>query len=246
MTLPFRLPASPSFDSSQVLTVSAVTPVSPQSGQRLVITLTNAYNVQRFGAPDYFTNGSWSSQGTPRALTWSFVPDGVLTPGLSGQGSAASNLFASMDSAFAAQGGRAVWTNRFAQCFARWQQLTGLTYTRITVGGNDWDDGAAWEKSWQVRPMRAACKAARIKPAVSFHVLRHTWASLTVMNGAPLLVVAKNLGHSSTRMVEKHYGHLAPSFIAEAIRDAAPRFGLPPERTVTTLRVRHPSRAGRR
>jgi hypothetical protein len=78
------------------------------------------------------------------------------------------------------------------------------------------------------------------------HVLRHTWASLTVMNGAPLLVVAKNLGHSSTRMVEKHYGHLAPSFIAEAIRDAAPRFGLPSERTVTALRVRHPSRAGRR
>jgi integrase len=108
------------------------------------------------------------------------------------------------------------------------------------------DDGAVWEKSWQVRPMRAACKAARIKPAVSFHVLRHTWASLTVMNGAPLLVVAKNLGHSSTRMVEKHYGHLAPSFIADAIRDAAPRFGLPSERTVTALRVRHPSRPGRR
>ena len=108
------------------------------------------------------------------------------------------------------------------------------------------DDGAAWEKSWQVRPMQAACKAARIKPAVSFHVLRHTWASLTVMNGAPLLVVAKNLVHLKTRMVEKHYGHLAPSFIAEAIRDAAPRFGLPSEWTVTALRVRRPSRAGRR
>ena len=38
------------------------------------------------------------------------------------------------------------------------------------------------------------------------------------MNGVPLIVVAKNLGHSDTRMVEKHYGHLAPSYVAVAIR----------------------------
>src|ERR1019366_911675 len=28
--------------------------------------------------------------------------------------------------------------------------------------------------------------------------------------------VARNLGHVDTRMVEKHYGHLSPSFITEA------------------------------
>jgi integrase len=60
---------------------------------------------------------------------------------------------------------------------------------------------------------------------VSFHILRHSWASLAVMAGVPLLVVAKNLGHADTRMVEKHYGHLAPSYIADAIRAGAPRFG---------------------
>jgi integrase len=38
----------------------------------------------------------------------------------------------------------------------------------------------------------------------SFHILRHTWASLAVMNGTPLLVVAKNLGHADTRVVEEH------------------------------------------
>jgi hypothetical protein len=27
-------------------------------------------------------------------------------------------------------------------------------------------------------------------------------------------------------MVEKHYGHLAPSYVADAIRAAVPRFGL--------------------
>ena len=46
------------------------------------------------------------------------------------------------------------------------------------------------------------------------------------MNGAPLLVVARALGHSSTRMVERVYGHLAPSYEADAIRAAAPQFGI--------------------
>ena len=72
--------------------------------------------------------------------------------------------------------------------------------------------------------MRAACARARIIPAVSFHALRHTWGSLAAMNGVPLMVVAKNLGHADTRMVEKHYGHLAPSYVADAIRAGAPRF----------------------
>jgi integrase len=39
-------------------------------------------------------------------------------------------------------------------------------------------------------------------------------------------VVAKNLGHADTRMVERHYAHLAPSYIAQAIRAGAPRFGM--------------------
>ena len=72
-------------------------------------------------------------------------------------------------------------------------------------------DGTAWQKSHQFRPMNDAVARAKIKPEINFHGLRHTWASLAVMNGVPLMIVAKNLGHSDTRMVEKHYGHLAPS-----------------------------------
>jgi integrase len=88
-------------------------------------------------------------------------------------------------------------------------------------------DGSQWAPSHQNRPMRAACQGARIEPA-SFHCLRHSYASHAIMNGAPLLVVAKNLGHADTRMVERHYGHLAPSYVADAIRAAAPKFGLEP------------------
>ena len=56
--------------------------------------------------------------------------------------------------------------------------------------------------------MVAACKAARL-PSTNFHVLRHTWVIPAVMTGLPLLVVSQNLGHTDTRMVEKHYGHLS-------------------------------------
>jgi integrase len=97
-------------------------------------------------------------------------------------------------------------------------------------------NGEPFRKSDQQRPMIEACERAKITPRVSFHILRHTWASLAVMNNVPLMIVAKNLGHVDTRMVEKHYGHLAPSYVAEAIRAGAPVFGFKPETKVTTLR----------
>ena len=87
------------------------------------------------------------------------------------------------------------------------------------------DDLGEWRPSEQVRAMQDACTKSNLKPAVNFHALRHTWASLSVMNSVPLLVVAKNLGHTDTRMVEKHYGHLADNYVVNAIRDNAPNFG---------------------
>jgi hypothetical protein len=76
---------------------------------------------------------------------------------------------------------------------------------------------------------------AKIKPRISFHILRHTWASLAVMAKVPLLVVAKNLGHKDTRMVERHYGHLEQSFIVDAIHAGAPRFGAAAPTSVVPL-----------
>jgi integrase len=87
-------------------------------------------------------------------------------------------------------------------------------------------DGKPWRTSWQIRPMKRSCERAAIRPACGFHTLRHTWASHAVMGGAPLMVVAKNLGHADVRMVEAHYSHLAPSYISDEIRRTAPRFGM--------------------
>jgi integrase len=121
----------------------------------------------------------------------------------------------------------------------------GVAFFRELTGGRAGSDimlrknnGTPWQKSHQLRPMADASARARISPAISFHILRHTWASHAVMNGVPLLIVARNLGHADTRMVEKHYGHLAPSYIADAIRAGAPKFGFTPDPTVTSLRGR--------
>ncbi|HXB79681.1 MAG TPA: site-specific integrase [Bradyrhizobium sp.] len=86
-------------------------------------------------------------------------------------------------------------------------------------------DGTAWIRSAQQIPIKEASRRAKISPPINFHGLRHTWASHAVMGGVPLMVVAKNLGHVDTKMVEAHYGHLAPSYVADAIRAGAPRFG---------------------
>jgi integrase len=88
------------------------------------------------------------------------------------------------------------------------------------------NNGKPWAKSEQQRPLAAACAAARIEPAVNFHGLRHTYASRLAMRSVPLAVIAAQLGHSDTRMVEKHYGHLSPGYIADTVRAAFGSLGL--------------------
>ena len=83
-----------------------------------------------------------------------------------------------------------------------------------------------WGKSHQCRPLSDACERARIVPAVSFHILRHSYATALVQAGVPLPVIAAKLGHADTRMTERHYAHLAPSHVADTIRAAMPRLGL--------------------
>jgi integrase len=87
-------------------------------------------------------------------------------------------------------------------------------------------NGKRWSKSEQQRPIMAACAAAHIDPPINFHGLRHTYASRLAMRGVPLQVIANQLGHADTRMVERHYGHLAPSYLAETVRAAFGTLGI--------------------
>jgi integrase len=39
-------------------------------------------------------------------------------------------------------------------------------------------------------------------------------------------VIAAQLGHADTRMTERHYANLSPSYVAETIRAAMPVLGI--------------------
>jgi len=104
-------------------------------------------------------------------------------------------------------------------------------------------DGGVWGRSHQLRPMRQACRRARIKPEISFHVLRHTYGSALAMRGVPMGVIAEQLGHADTRMTEKHYAHLAPSYVADTIRAHFPTLGIAADTSIATMK---PGKHGQR
>ncbi|EAQ35021.1 phage integrase [Nitrobacter sp. Nb-311A] len=104
-------------------------------------------------------------------------------------------------------------------------------------------DGAAWGTSHQKRPLEEASERAGITPAVTFHILRHTHGSHLAMNGVPMGVIAAQLGHADTRMTEKHYAHLAPSYVAQTIRANFPELNISDRNNVVRLHARQAKNA---
>jgi integrase len=124
-----------------------------------------------------------------------------------------------------------VLTDEAKEAFAEWtakRASTDLVFLRA--------DKEAWGTSHQKRPLEEASARAGITPAVNFHILRHTHGSHLAMNGVPMGVIAAQLGHADTRMTEKHYAHLAPSYVAQTIRANFPVLGLTDGAEVIPLR----------
>lgn len=97
------------------------------------------------------------------------------------------------------------------------------------------EDGEQWGRSHQTRRLKDACQRAGIRPAISFHILRHTHASTLVQRGVPLPVIAAQLGHSDTRICEKHYAHLTPNYISDTIRAHFPDMQIVEEDNVVPM-----------
>ena len=56
------------------------------------------------------------------------------------------------------------------------------------------------------------------------------------MRGVPMGVIATQLGHSDTRMTERHYAHLSPNYVAETVRAALPALGIVDKPNIAPLR----------
>jgi integrase len=79
--------------------------------------------------------------------------------------------------------------------------------------------GAMWRKdNFMARVFRPAVRRAELD-GLTFHDLRHTYASLMVASGASPHVIAEQLGHRDARLVLQRYGHLYPGASRQAAVD---------------------------
>lgn len=66
------------------------------------------------------------------------------------------------------------------------------------------------------RSYKTACTRAGLSD-VTIHTLRHTCASWLIQGNVSTDKIAKHLGHTSPRMIEQTYGHLAPDHLDEVM-----------------------------
>ena len=93
----------------------------------------------------------------------------------------------------------------------------GADALMLTLNGN------RWKLSDETNAMRKTCVKAGVEHA-GFHCLRHSYASHSIMNGCPISVIARQLGHAGTAMTEKHYAHLSQGYVAQSIQKYGPTY----------------------
>lgn len=54
-------------------------------------------------------------------------------------------------------------------------------------------------------------------PAIRFHDLRHTAATLLIEAGMNIVFISELLGHASILITQQHYGHVTPTMHSQAL-----------------------------
>lgn len=101
---------------------------------------------------------------------------------------------------------------------SKWHEQNGKPKSGLVfpspVNGKQMDK-LAHRKSWNYIKKKTD---GLIPAKLQFYSLRHHFISALVSANVPLLSVAKLAGHKGTKMIEQHYGHLAPNDAIEAMR----------------------------
>jgi integrase len=86
-------------------------------------------------------------------------------------------------------------------------------------------DGERWRQADPCHRLRIPAREAGLGH-ISFHIFRHTYASLLAEQGTNMAVIAKNMGHRQTEVCERYYAHLSEGYVATEIRARLPVLGV--------------------
>lgn len=104
-------------------------------------------------------------------------------------------------------------------------EFTGETYLLTGRNGYSTYDKRHLERRFDRMVTDAGLVCGIADPmGITFHTLRHTFASWLVMEGVDLLTVARLMGHTTIKQVQQTYGHLSPEHRRAAIELLARRW----------------------
>ena len=84
------------------------------------------------------------------------------------------------------------------------------------------ENGSPWKPSDQKLPFKTALKNANLPSDGSIYALRHTYASMAIENGMPLMALHKHLG-TSVKMLQNTYSHILAENERAFIEAGAPK-----------------------
>lgn len=96
--------------------------------------------------------------------------------------------------------------------YLRWRREQGITHDALFV--NSRDKGRLTTRSVQ-RMLKLYLDLAGLPNWVSPHILRHSFATLTIENGANIKAVSQLLGHARVETTIKFYLHLSSEFVRQ-------------------------------
>ena len=107
--------------------------------------------------------------------------------------------------------------NTTAQLLLRWRRR--LAHDRLPADADDWmfcNTAGRLLNPESISQLFARIVRRGDLPAIRFHDLRHTHASLLVADGVPIKVVSERLGHAHPSFTMHTYQHLLPGMSAAA------------------------------
>lgn len=105
--------------------------------------------------------------------------------------------------------------NNITQILEGWHKQNGSPTSGLVFPSDR--TSLKMDKKAHLTHWRKVLSLGKIEAELDFYALRHHFISRMVAGGFPLFTVARLAGHKSVKMIEQHYGHLAPHAATDAM-----------------------------